>query len=79
MPYSQNHPTDTRSVSIVIPVYNSGETIGSLVERLLELYAGEDLEIVLVDDASQDEDRDDHPPVVEASSRLAGGPVIHKG
>lgn len=42
------------SLSIVIPVYNSEETIGTVVERLFELYGAEDLEVILVDDASRD-------------------------
>lgn len=41
-------------LSIVIPVYNSQETIGLLVEQLLDIPIGDGLEVVLVDDASQD-------------------------
>ena len=41
-------------LSIVIPVYNSEETIGRLVDRLFELYSGEGLEVVVVDDSSRD-------------------------
>jgi undecaprenyl-phosphate 4-deoxy-4-formamido-L-arabinose transferase len=41
-------------LAIVIPVYNSEETIGLLVEQLLGLAISDDLEIILVDDASQD-------------------------
>ena len=41
-------------LSIVIPVYNSEETIGRLVDRLFELYSDEGLEVVVVDDSSRD-------------------------
>ncbi len=41
-------------LSIVIPVFNSEETIGLLVEQLFELPIDYDLEVVLVDDASKD-------------------------
>lgn len=41
-------------LSIVIPVYNSEESIGRLVERLFEIDLGEPLEVVLVDDGSRD-------------------------
>ena len=41
-------------LTIVIPVYNSQETIGFLVERLLEMSVAYILEVVLVDDGSQD-------------------------
>ncbi len=44
-----------RRLSIVIPVYNGAATIGSLVETLLAVLAGESLEIVLVNDCSPDE------------------------
>ena len=45
---------DTGVLSIVIPVYNSEETIGLLVEKLFEMYEHETLEAVLVDDGSRD-------------------------
>ena len=41
-------------LSIVIPVYNSEETIGRLVDRLFELDSDEGLEGVVVDDSSRD-------------------------
>ncbi len=41
-------------LSIVIPVYNSEETIGHLVDRLFELHSDEGLEVVVVDDSSRD-------------------------
>ncbi len=41
-------------VSIVIPVYNGAATIGPLAERLIEVLGGDGLELVLVNDASQD-------------------------
>ena len=41
-------------LSIVIPVYNSQETIGLLVEQLLDMSLSDSLEVVLVDDGSQD-------------------------
>jgi undecaprenyl-phosphate 4-deoxy-4-formamido-L-arabinose transferase len=41
-------------LSIIIPVYNSQETIGRLVDRLIETIQGYDLEIILVNDYSTD-------------------------
>lgn len=40
--------------SIIIPVYNSAETIEALVEKLIELYAEYDIEIILINDGSID-------------------------
>ena len=44
----------TRSVSVVIPVYNSQETLRTLVARLDEALSG-DYELVLVNDGSSDD------------------------
>jgi undecaprenyl-phosphate 4-deoxy-4-formamido-L-arabinose transferase len=44
--------------SIVIPVYNGARTLGPLVNRLIGLLNTHALEIVLVDDASQDNSDD---------------------
>ena len=52
-------------LSIVIPVYNSQETIEPLVEQLLGMDLEEDLEIILVDDFSQDDS-------AQICERLAG-------
>ncbi|MBC7892617.1 MAG: glycosyltransferase, partial [Sphingobacteriaceae bacterium] len=41
-------------LSVVIPVYNSQETIGPLVERLSTVLSGLAYEIVLVNDGSRD-------------------------
>jgi glycosyltransferase involved in cell wall biosynthesis len=41
-------------ISIVIPVYNGANTIGPLVERLIEVLPATTLQIVLVDDGSLD-------------------------
>lgn len=48
-------PEGGRRLSIVIPVYNGATTIGSLVEKLLEVLATERPEIVLVNDCSPDQ------------------------
>lgn len=45
-------------LSIIIPVYNSQETIGSVVEKLIELIEGYKIEIILVDDGSKDNSYD---------------------
>jgi undecaprenyl-phosphate 4-deoxy-4-formamido-L-arabinose transferase len=45
-------------VSIVIPVYNSGGTIGPLVDRLLDILGTNALQIVLVNDGSPDNSDD---------------------
>ncbi|WP_028668553.1 glycosyltransferase family 2 protein [Runella zeae] len=42
-------------LSIIIPVYNSEQTIGSLVEHVLQTLGNNDLEIVLVNDGSRDQ------------------------
>jgi undecaprenyl-phosphate 4-deoxy-4-formamido-L-arabinose transferase len=41
-------------VSVVIPVYNSEETLGPLLERLSSVLASAEHEVVLVDDGSHD-------------------------
>jgi glycosyltransferase involved in cell wall biosynthesis len=41
-------------LSFVIPVYNGSQTIGSLVERIRSLFADRSIEIVLVNDGSED-------------------------
>ena len=41
-------------LSVCIPVYNGARTIGALVERVIRVSAGRDLEIVLVNDGSRD-------------------------
>lgn len=49
--------TSTRRVelSFVIPVYNGSSTVGDLVRRIHELYADLALQVVLVNDGSQDD------------------------
>ncbi|MFN3381963.1 MAG: glycosyltransferase, partial [Runella zeae] len=42
-------------LSIIIPVYNSEQTIGSLVGHVLQTLGNNDLEIVLVNDGSRDQ------------------------
>lgn len=46
---------DGIELSFVIPVYNSGKTIGGVVQRIHELYGDLRFEIVLVNDGSQDD------------------------
>ncbi len=41
-------------ITILIPVYNSVQTIGSLVEKLMSILDRRELQIVLVNDGSQD-------------------------
>ncbi|MBN8821738.1 MULTISPECIES: glycosyltransferase [unclassified Spirosoma] len=41
-------------LSVVIPVYNSERTIGPLVERLQDCLLGQEFDVVLVNDGSQD-------------------------
>lgn len=48
----------SRSLSIVVPVYNGSRTIARLVDRLSEVLSSESLEIVLVNDCSADDSRD---------------------
>ena len=42
-------------LSFVIPVYNGSPTIGTVVERILDVYRDLDIEIVLVNDGSHDD------------------------
>jgi len=42
-------------LSFVIPVYNGGPTVGHVVQRIHELFASADIEVVLVNDGSQDD------------------------
>jgi undecaprenyl-phosphate 4-deoxy-4-formamido-L-arabinose transferase len=42
-------------ISFVIPVYNGSRTIGDVVGRIHELFAGRDIEVVLVNDGSDDD------------------------
>ena len=41
-------------LSICIPVYNGADTIGQLVDKLQETFAGRDFEIVMANDGSRD-------------------------
>lgn len=49
------NPQTSPELSFVIPVYNGHETIGSLVERIATLFQGQRIEIVLVNDGSEDQ------------------------
>lgn len=55
-PSTALEPQSVRSVSIVIPVYNSERTIGALVDELAALFTQkfQTLQIVLVNDGSRD-------------------------
>src|SRR5512138_1269845 len=47
----------TDGVSVVIPVYNGAATIGSLVDALIAENPGHELQVVLVNDGSDDGSR----------------------
>jgi glycosyltransferase involved in cell wall biosynthesis len=47
-------PTDLE-LSLVIPVYNGGRTIGPLVEQVIKLFGSTSFEVVLVNDGSEDD------------------------
>ncbi|MBU0977806.1 MAG: glycosyltransferase family 2 protein, partial [Nanoarchaeota archaeon] len=48
-------PSRPEPVSIIVPCYNEGETIGRTIESLLELdYPKDMIEIIVVDDLSKD-------------------------
>lgn len=51
---SLDKPTISVLLSIVIPVYNGAETVGNLVNELIQVFEGESFEIVLVNDGSKD-------------------------
>lgn len=42
-------------LSLVIPVYNSGRTVGTLVEHIVKIFGSTSFEIILVDDGSEDD------------------------
>src|SRR5258708_24685064 len=46
----------TAKISVVIPVYNEANTIGRVIERVLD--CGFDAEVIVVDDASTDGTRE---------------------
>ncbi|MFQ5554071.1 MAG: glycosyltransferase family 2 protein [Acidimicrobiia bacterium] len=47
-------PTDIRTLSVVMPVFNEAETLPLILERVLKASVNLDLEIVCVDDGSSD-------------------------
>ncbi len=52
----RKHASDVRSISVVVPVYNSEGSLEELVDRLEQVFHSHELdaEIVLVDDGSRD-------------------------
>ncbi len=52
----RNHLSDVRSISVIVPVYNSEGSLEKLVERLKQVFHSHELdaEIILVDDGSRD-------------------------
>ena len=48
-------PAGATELSLVIPVYNGSQTIGSVVEEILQVLSGMNFEIILVNDGSEDE------------------------
>jgi glycosyltransferase involved in cell wall biosynthesis len=48
-------PGVTQDLSLVIPVYNGGRTVGRVVERIHEVFGTTAFEIVLVNDGSEDD------------------------
>src|SRR5438128_8819262 len=47
-------PTDPE-LSLVIPVYNGGRTVGPLVEQITKIFGSTSFEVVLVNDGSEDD------------------------
>lgn len=52
------------NVSIVVPTFNEGGNVGELVRRLGDSFAGQDVEILFVDDST-----DDTPQIIEITAR----------
>jgi glycosyltransferase involved in cell wall biosynthesis len=48
------YPIDTRSVSIIIPTFNGATRIGNCLDALLKQKAGDNAEIIVVNDGSTD-------------------------
>jgi len=67
---SDETPTRLRKLSVIVPVYNERATLQEIVKRMLavDLPAGVDIEIILVDDGSDDGTR-------EIALTLEEGPV----
>jgi len=57
-------------LSVVIPVYNGSQTIGQLVQHLSQLNIKEGLEIVLVDDGSEDNSAEVCEGLVHCASKV---------
>ena len=75
-------------VSIVIPMRNEGQNIGGLVRDILAACAGDEIEVIAVDDASTDESAKvvadlmaQHPNVRLLQHETAGGQsaAVHSG
>src|SRR4051812_16039324 len=47
-------PTSFRTLSVIVPVYNERNTVGEIVRRMRRVELPLDVEIVMVDDASDD-------------------------
>ena len=45
----------TPELSLVIPVYNGGATVGPLVEQITKVFGSTSFEVVLVNDGSEDD------------------------
>jgi glycosyltransferase involved in cell wall biosynthesis len=59
---------DEPALSVVVPVYNSAETIGRLVDELSALEIAGGLEIILVNDGSEDESAEVAAKLVQTAS-----------
>jgi glycosyltransferase involved in cell wall biosynthesis len=55
MPARRTTPGPAPELSLVIPVYNGSQTIGSVVERIQTVFASVQFEVILVNDGSEDD------------------------
>lgn len=59
-------------VSVVVPVYNSDATLHELADRVFRALAGHDVELILVNDASQDQSWSRIEELARADERVRG-------
>ena len=63
---------ETASLSVVVPVYNSADTLGALVERVADVLADRDFEIVFINDGSADKSWERIVELAHGDGRVRG-------
>src|SRR5215470_5760058 len=65
-PAAQTHAEGSPALSVIIPVFNEGETIGEIVARVRRAPIDLSREIIVVDDCSTDDTADEIGKLVAA-------------